>query len=295
MRNIIKKSWYFRWLLPFLAVNVLISLASAHGSSADSSTVPAQIQSTQQASVVAAMQASLAQQQASLDRFRNYQQSTALQLQHESVIRQMGSPTTSLAPADSPVATSAHIQRVAGRKRASAPIHDADGGGNAGFFTTPWLWALPLPLPNVQVVADSCEALGREEIAGLVEAASKKHGVDTNLLTSLIRQESDFRPCATSVAGAMGLMQIMPGTADMLGLVQPYDAAKNVDAGAKFLKMMLDRYQGDLPLALGAYNAGPGAVDKADGVPPIAETMQYVSNILRRLPARRYDSDSEAR
>ena len=81
------------------------------------------------------------------------------------------------------------------------------------------------------------------------------------------------------------MMQIMPDTASMLGLDDPFDPAKNVDAGAKFLKMMLDRYQGDIPMALGAYNAGPGRVDKAGGVPPINETLQYITNILRSLPA----------
>jgi soluble lytic murein transglycosylase-like protein len=105
-----------------------------------------------------------------------------------------------------------------------------------------------------------------------------------DLLRSVMRQESGFKPCAVSVAGAMGLMQIMPGTAEMLKLDDPFDPQKNVDAGASFLKMMLDRYQGNVTLALGAYNAGPGSVDKAGGVPPIAETMQYITNILGDLP-----------
>jgi soluble lytic murein transglycosylase-like protein len=82
----------------------------------------------------------------------------------------------------------------------------------------------------------------------------------------------------------MGLMQIMPETADSLGLDDPFDPAKNVDAGARFLKMMLDRYQGDVPMALGAYNAGPARVDKAGGVPPIAETVQYITNVLGGMP-----------
>jgi len=152
------------------------------------------------------------------------------------------------------------------------------------FFTLPWPSPVPLAVPNVQMMDDSCQALGRSEVDQLIGSAAKKHGVDGDLLRSVMRQESGFKPCAVSVAGAMGLMQIMPGTAEMLKLDDPFDPAQNVDAGASFLKMMLDRYQGNVPLALGAYNAGPGNVDKAGGVPPIAETMQYITNILGDLP-----------
>lgn len=152
------------------------------------------------------------------------------------------------------------------------------------FFTVPWPSPVPLAVPNVQMMDDSCHALGKNEVDQLVGNAARKHGVDADLLRSVIRQESGFKPCAVSVAGAMGLMQIMPGTADMLNLGDPFDPAQNVDAGATFLKMMLDRYQGNVPLALGAYNAGPGTVDKAGGVPPIAETVQYITNILGDLP-----------
>lgn len=153
----------------------------------------------------------------------------------------------------------------------------------ATFFILPWPSPAPLAVPNVQMMDDSCQALGKNEVEQLIDGAAKKHGVDGDLLRSVMRQESGFKPCAVSVAGAMGLMQIMPGTADMLKLDDPFDPAKNVDAGASFLKMMLDRYQGNVPLALGAYNAGPGNVDKAGGVPPIAETVQYITNILGGL------------
>jgi soluble lytic murein transglycosylase-like protein len=82
----------------------------------------------------------------------------------------------------------------------------------------------------------------------------------------------------------MGLMQIMPETAEMLGLDDPFDEVKNVDAGAKFLKMMLNRYQGDVRLALAAYNAGPGRVDKAGDVPSIPETLDYIDKVLGGMP-----------
>lgn len=276
-----KKSWRFRPAIQWVLLPVLIWTASAQ--------TPASPGLDQQASAFVAMQSSLAQQQASIDNFRNGQQTASLAQQRQSVLKQIG-PIAPIAPltASSSAASIAPASiRQASTNESSksdvAPVQSADAA-NTGFFTAPWPSSVPLSIPNVQVVDDSCEALDSAEVGKLVDAASKKHGVDPNLLLSVMRQESGFKPCATSVAGAMGLMQIMPDTADMLGLDDPYDAAKNVDAGAKFLKMMLDRYQGDLPMALGAYNAGPGTVDKAGGVPPIAETVQYISNVLGGLP-----------
>ena len=96
---------------------------------------------------------------------------------------------------------------------------------------------------------------------------------------------SGFRPCAVSTAGAMGLMQIMPDTAGDLGLTDPFDPSANVNAGAKYLKQMLERYHGNTALALAAYNAGPGRTDRADGaIPEIPETIGYVASILSNIP-----------
>ena len=113
-------------------------------------------------------------------------------------------------------------------------------------------------MPNVQVESGECDALPQAEISQLIDTASSKHSVGANLLRAVMRQESGFRPCAVSTAGAMGLMQIMPDTASDLGLSDPFNPAANVDAGAKYLKQMLTRYNGDETLALSAYNAGPG-------------------------------------
>jgi soluble lytic murein transglycosylase-like protein len=113
-----------------------------------------------------------------------------------------------------------------------------------------------------------------------ITAAATKYGVDPALLKGLIRQESNFNPSARSGAGAQGLTQLMPGTAASLGVTDASDPAQAIDGGAKYLKQQLDRFGGDASKALAAYNAGPGAVAKFGGVPPYAETQNYVQKVL---------------
>jgi len=120
----------------------------------------------------------------------------------------------------------------------------------------------------------------KSQLLNMVEQVAEKHGVDSKLVKALIKQESGFNPKAKSKAGAMGLMQLMPSTAKSLGVNDPFNPVQNVEGGVKYLKSMLNKYNGNIILALAAYNAGPNAVDKYSGVPPYKETQNYVKSIL---------------
>jgi soluble lytic murein transglycosylase-like protein len=132
-----------------------------------------------------------------------------------------------------------------------------------------------------------CEPLAQTDVDNLIEDAARKEGLDPKLVREVARQESGFRPCAVSNKGALGLMQLMPSTAKDLEVDNPFDPRGNITAGSRFLKLLLNRYEGDVASALGAYNAGPARVDKAGGVPAITETRQYVNTILNRLSSDR--------
>jgi hypothetical protein len=176
------------------------------------------------------------------------------------------------------------MQESLAKQRASVQQRMGTTGGT--FFVLPRAeslggvtGSLPAP-PSVPI----CAPLPDPEVESLVGETAKRDGVNSDLLRTVMQQESGFRPCAVSSKGALGLMQLMPTTAEQFGIANPFDAASNVDAGARFLKQLLNRYGGDVPKALGAYNAGPSKVDAAGTVPAIPETMEYVRQILATLP-----------
>ncbi len=119
--------------------------------------------------------------------------------------------------------------------------------------------------------------------AELIRAASLKYKLDPQLVASVVKAESNFNPRAISRKNAQGLMQLMPETSTRLAVRNPFDPAQNIEAGTHYLRLMLDQFSGNLPLALAAYNAGPDRVAQYGGVPPYRETRDYVQRVTKRL------------
>jgi hypothetical protein len=121
------------------------------------------------------------------------------------------------------------------------------------------------------------------DLTRIITAAGAQHGVDAALVKSVIAAESNFNSRAVSPKGAAGLMQLMPGTAKSVGVQDSLNAGQNVIGGTKYLRALLERYKGDMAKALAAYNAGPGAVDRYNGIPPYTETQRYVRQVITRF------------
>jgi soluble lytic murein transglycosylase-like protein len=195
------------------------------------------------------------------------------------------------APAPAPAASTAAKPRDAAqameqsvaRQRASV-AKQAGRPAEGGFFVLAPPARMGATVAAIAPMAE-CDPLPASEVDSLVQQSAKNHGLDEQVLRGVIQQESAFRPCAVSAKGAMGLMQLMPATADQFGVPDPFNPKDNVEAGAAFLKQLLAHYGGDLTLALSAYNAGPAKVDAAAGIPKIPETQDYVNRILSTLPA----------
>lgn len=138
----------------------------------------------------------------------------------------------------------------------------------------------PNKYQNITNNVRSSNITSKTRINELINEYSQKYGLDSDFVKAVVKQESGFNEKATSKCGAMGLMQLMPGTAKALNVNDPYNARDNIEGGVKYLKGLMDRFDGDMKLALAAYNAGPNAVKKYNGIPPYNETQNYVKNIM---------------
>jgi hypothetical protein len=141
---------------------------------------------------------------------------------------------------------------------------------------------LSQPAPQLSPLPDTA-------LAPLIVKHAQEQGIDPSLVRLVIQKESGFNPQAVSPKGAMGLMQLMPGTASMLGVQDPFNPEQNINGGVRYLKHCLERFNNDVCLALAAYNAGPENVAKHRGVPPFAETRNYVANIMREYTGQPVD------
>jgi soluble lytic murein transglycosylase-like protein len=137
--------------------------------------------------------------------------------------------------------------------------------------------AMPVPLPPPLTPAT---AIGLDAVKDLVERLAARYGVDTRLAHAVVKTESNYEPRAVSRKGAVGLMQIMPAVVAEYSVADPFNPEQNVDAGMRHLRGLLDRFSGDVRIALAAYNAGAGAVAKYGGIPPYRETQDYVQRIM---------------
>ncbi len=133
----------------------------------------------------------------------------------------------------------------------------------------------------LNAISQKKSASKNEQIYSAVSESAQKYNLPPALIMGVIKQESGFNPNAVSHCGAQGCMQLMPGTARMMGVTDPFDIRQNIDGGSKYLRQMLDHFKGDLKLAIAAYNCGPGNVEKAGGrIPNIPETQNYVPSVL---------------
>lgn len=150
---------------------------------------------------------------------------------------------------------------------------------SGGTINTPARAAAPAEAKAEASLSKTNSPNSDPQMERLVDEAAERHQVDPALVKAVINTESGWNPSAVSRKGAMGLMQLIPGTAERFGVGNPYDPAQNIEGGTTYLKALLVRYNGDLSKSLAAYNAGEGAVDKSGGVPWYPETQRYVQKV----------------
>ncbi|KAA0967086.1 lytic transglycosylase domain-containing protein [Sporosarcina sp. ANT_H38] len=152
--------------------------------------------------------------------------------------------------------------------------------GRNGVFEPSSLNAIISAALEKSPVSTTDTSISNGSYSNIISQAAEKYNLPDKLISAVIKQESNFNSNVVSHAGAQGLMQLMPGTAKFLGVKDSFDPVQNIMGGAKYLRQMLNQFDGDTELALAAYNAGPGNVKKHDGIPPFKETQQYVKNVL---------------
>jgi soluble lytic murein transglycosylase-like protein len=196
---------------------------------------------------------------------------------------------TTAAPATSFANTLSQAQAQSSADQTAASVRPPTAlGQTRASAAAAWTAASRLSAPSAsgtgraQTVSTALQPVGSGPLpyADLIASAARRHGVDPALLAALVKQESNFNPTAKSGAGARGLTQLMDATARGLGVTDSFDPAQALEGGAKFLGGLLKQFKGDERLALAAYNAGPGAVQKYGGIPPYEETQRYVPKVL---------------
>ena len=184
-------------------------------------------------------------------------------------------PAQGAVTADKPVET---FQSAMAKQRA-AIARQLEAVRQQREMVVPW----QTPSSGAGSASTDCDPITDPELTPLITHAAQVHQMEPKLIRGVIEQESGFHACATSVKGAKGLMQLMPATIEQFKVDAAFAPTQNVEAGAKYLKQLLDKYKGDLKLALAAYNAGPATVDKTGGIPDIKETQDYVESIMKKI------------
>jgi soluble lytic murein transglycosylase-like protein len=187
-------------------------------------------------------------------------------------------------PAPAPAKQAETLQSAMAKQRAAIAIQRLAVRQQRD-SAVPWMLGAPRSEapPGSEAAAEDCDPIGDPELAPLIASAAQQHKVEPKLLRGVIEQESGYHACAISAKGAKGLMQLMPATIEQFQVDDVFDPKQNIEAGAKYLRQLLDKYKDDLKLALAAYNAGPGSVDKSGGIPDIQETRDYVEEVLKKM------------
>jgi len=193
-------------------------------------------------------------------------------------------PETASKETDTPAAgTKPHLHKKGGESPFGVKSSDDDSStidsASASSAPAPLSTSGQVNIPNTGAASDRMMDRAKE-LEPYIRAAADRYGLPPELIAGIIWQESRGNPRAVSHCGAMGLMQLMPATAASMGISNPFDAAQNIDGGAKYIRQMLDKFNGRVDFAVAAYNAGPGNVSKFGGIPPFRETQDYVPKVL---------------